>query len=183
MAITRTPRSLPKTIRNRLTKIFASAGVNEIPKIIWEICTAVDEGIARQLKGPYSALILARIRGISARESMKSAEGGHISVAEAARRLNTSPAQIKELYRNGRIIGWRDGRQVRLPVWQFSRTGLLPGMDTILEALRPTAWNDDWARMLFFLGEVGSLDGRRPLDLLRQKRIEKILPLISKWDD
>jgi hypothetical protein len=56
-------------------------------------------------------------------------------------------------------------------------------MDTILDALRSTSWDDDWARMLFFLGEVGSLGGKRPLDLLREKRINDVLPLAQKWED
>jgi hypothetical protein len=114
---------------------------------------------------------------------MKAAEGGHISVMNAARRMNITPAEIRKLYRNGRVIGWRERHRLRLPVWQFSKTGLLPGMDTILEALRSTSWDDDWARMLFFLGEVGSLGGKRPLDLIREKRINAVLPLAQKWED
>lgn len=183
MTTRRKSRVLPKAIRDRLIKVFAVAGENEIPPMIWEICDAIDEGLAKQLKGALSGLILARIRGIAARETLKSDEGGHISADKAAQRLKISRAEVMSMYRKSEIIGWREGRQVRFPVWQFSKSGLLPGLQTILEALRPADWNSDWARMLFFLGSLHSLGGKRPLDLLREKRISEILPVASRWED
>lgn len=143
--------------------------------MIWDVCDAIDGGLSRQMKAGRSALVLARIRGIYARECLKKDEGGHISSREASRRLKVSQEETLKRYREGLLVGWRNGNQVRFPVWQFAKRGLLPGMQRVLEALRKSCRNDDWARMLFFLGSRGSLEGRRPLDLVREGKIKQAL--------
>lgn len=154
---------------------FATAPENELAPMIWDVCDAIDRGLSRQMKAGRSALVLARIRGIYARDRLKKEEGGHISLDDAARRLKMTRAETLEHYCEGLIVGWRDGKQVRFPVWQFAKGGLLPGMRRVLEALRQTSQNDDWARMLFFLSSRGSLEGRRPLDLVRDGKIKQAL--------
>jgi hypothetical protein len=150
--------------------------------MIWDVCDAIDEGLSNQMKKGRSALVLARIRGIYARERLKKEEGGHISVDEAARRLKVSRKETLKRYREGLVIGWRDGSQVRFPAWQFANDGLLPGMQRVLEGLRQTCRNDDWARMLFFLANRGSLEGRRPLDLVRQGKIAQALTYVNEYE-
>jgi hypothetical protein len=73
-------------------------------------------------------------------------------------RERACPNDLGRMQRNGLLVGWRDGKQIRFPVWQFVNGGLLPGMRPVLEELRQTSQNDDWARMLFFLSSRGSLE-------------------------
>lgn len=179
-----------KRVRSRKGKLladlhtwFAAAHENEIAPMIWDVCDAIDAGLSKQMRRGLSGLVLARIRGIYARESLKKEEGGHISVEDAARRLQMTREQTLKRYREGLVVGWRDGRQVRFPVWQFAKHGLLPGMQTVLEAIRQTCRNDDWARMLFFLAKRGSLEGRRPLDLVREGKIAQTLNYVNEYEN
>lgn len=161
---------------------FAAAHENELAPMIWDICDAIDEGLSKQMRSGRSALVLARIRGIYARECLKNDEGGHVSVDEAAHRLQLTRKETLKRYRDGLVIGWRDGRQIRFPIWQFAKRGLLPGMLRVLEGLLRTCQNDDWSRMLFFLASRGSLKGGRTLDLVREGEIEQALNYAYEYE-
>lgn len=53
---------------------------------------------------------------------------------------------------------------------------MLDGLEDVLEILNQDERLDTWAKILFFLQEKPSLEGRRPLDLLREgKRKEASL--------
>lgn len=61
---------------------------------------------------------------------------------------------------------------LRFPKWQFASLGLLPGIVKVLRILRS---DDQWRLMLYFLGQRHSLGGKRPLDLLREGEVGKVL--------
>lgn len=56
------------------------------------------------------------------------------SVSSAARLLQLTRSEVRDRLRHGRLSGWKDG-EWRLPAWQFSEDGLLPGLDVILQAM------------------------------------------------
>lgn len=56
---------------------------------------------------------------------------------------------------------------VRVPVWQFSGRKMLEGIEEVLQGFKS---NDQWRVLRYFLGERRSLEGLRPLDLLREGR-------------
>ena len=50
---------------------------------------------------------------------------------EAARLLGVSPQAVSDAIKRGRLIGLKEGREWRLPLWQFSPDappGILPGL-------------------------------------------------------
>jgi hypothetical protein len=106
---------------------------------------------------------------------MEEAEGGSVSADTAARMLGMSKTSILRRFEKGQLLGWRDIRQnaVRFPVWQFSDHGVLVGLEHILGILRKTPLSD-WGRVSFFLEKRQSLNGLRPLDWLRQGRIDEV---------
>jgi hypothetical protein len=116
-------------------------------------------------------------RGISARQKLMEAEGGSYSAEEAAEHLGVSKAAILKRYQKRQLLGWRLERQnaVRFPVWQFSESKVLPGLEQVLAALNERSRLDDFGRILFFLSNIGFLDGKRPLDLLRSGHLNKVL--------
>ena len=128
---------------------------------------------------PDRALDRAVAKGLSVREEAKTGEGGHVSADEAARALGLSKPALLGRYNKGQLVGWRELRQnaVRVPVWQFSEGGMLPGLPEVLGILRGAPHMDDWGRVMFFLNPRQSLGGKRPLDALRegrQKEVERL---------
>ncbi len=116
-------------------------------------------------------------RGLSARQQLIAEEGGSLSADDAAREIGLSKSAILSRYHHGNIMGWREERQnaVRFPVWQFSENHVIPGIEEALGALNEGARLDDWGRMLFFLQKNRRLNGRRPLDYLRENKLGPVL--------
>ncbi len=116
---------------------------------------------------------MANARGLIAREEMKLAEGGSWSATETGSRLGITKAAVLKRYQKGQLIGWRESRQnaVRFPAWQFSDDRPLPGITDVLQVLQI----DDWAKIVFFLSQLSSLGGKRPLDLIRAGQIREVL--------
>jgi hypothetical protein len=115
-------------------------------------------------------IVLAR--GILARKELELAEGGSLSAEELASALGRTRQGIDYLRREGLIVAWRTTQgKWRYPAWQLtSQGGLLPGVRECLKAL---ATHSEWEPMIFFLSPRESLQGKRPLDLLRAGRLEE----------
>jgi hypothetical protein len=124
-------------------------------------------------------------RGIPARQKLLEAEGGGLSAEAAARHLGISKAAILKRYQKGKLLAWREERQnaVRFPVWQFREGQVLPGMEETLAALDAGSRLDDFGRILFFLSNMGFLGGERPLDLLRESRLNKVLQAAAGYGE
>ena len=116
-------------------------------------------------------------RGLSARQQLIADEGGSLSADEAAKEIGLSKTAILNRYHHGNIIGWREERQnaVRFPVWQFSEHHVIPGIEKTLRILNTEGRIDDMGRMLFFLQKNRRLNDKRPLDYLRENKLEPVL--------
>ncbi len=116
-------------------------------------------------------------RGLSARQQLLTEEGGSLSADDAAREIGLSKTAILNRYHNGNIIGWREERQnaVRFPVWQFNEHRVIPGIEECLKVLNQGDRIDDSGRLLFFLQQNLRLNGKRPIDYLREKQLGPVL--------
>jgi len=116
-------------------------------------------------------------RGLSVREKMAAEEGGSLSADEAARYVRLTKQSVLNLYHAGKLLGWRTEKQgaIRFPVWQFVEHARLAGLEKVLAKLNESQILDDWAKVGFFLQTHGLLDDRRPLDLLREQKLEPVL--------
>ena len=117
-------------------------------------------------------IVLAR--GILARKELEMAEGGSLSAEELAHALGRTRQGIDYLRREGLVLAWRTTQgKWRYPAWQLTaQGGLLPGVRECLKAL---ATHSEWEPMIFFLSPRESLQGKRPLDLLRAGRLEEAI--------
>jgi hypothetical protein len=122
-------------------------------------------------------LAKAMARGMSVRQKMAVDEGGSQSAEETARQLGITKQSVLNLYHAGKILAWRTEKQgaLRFPAWQFVEDHRLPGLSAVLAELNAARVLDDWGKIGFFLQTHGSLNGRRPLDLLRQKKLDVVL--------
>jgi len=117
-------------------------------------------------------IVLAR--GILARKELELAEGGSLSAEQFANALGRTRQGIDYLRREGLVAAWRTTQgKWRYPAWQLTaQGGLLPGIRECLKALNSRS---EWEPLIFFLSPRESLDGKRPLDLLRVGRVEDAL--------
>jgi excisionase family DNA binding protein len=58
-----------------------------------------------------------------------------LSVAEAAKRLRVDQSRIRQLLSNGSLYGLKVKGEWRLPRFQFTTRGLVPGVEQVLRAL------------------------------------------------
>lgn len=122
-------------------------------------------------------LVAAYARGRVLRQKLLAAEGGTISDVEAANKMGVSPTCLNRLYRTGKVLGWKEQGQtaVRFPVWQFQGTKVIPGLSKVILTLNSGCRLDDIGRIAFFLSNFGFLEGRRPLDLLKEGQLDRVL--------
>jgi hypothetical protein len=127
------------------------------------------------IKTADARLEVAYARGRAIRIKLQEAEGGSLPASAAAVRMGISRSTLIRWYHHGKLIGWKRGHAIRVPIWQFKEGRLLPGLDEVLKTASSgrVLLNDD-GRMLFFLSNLSSLNGRRPLDLLREGDVESV---------
>jgi len=125
----------------------------------------------------------AMARGVSVREKMATEEGGSLSAEEAARLLGMVKQSVLNLYHQGKLLGWRSEKQraVRFPLWQFRDGGRLPGIEQVLAKLSASGVLDDWGKIGFFLQHHRLSESRRPLDLLRENKVEQVLRIAEAY--
>jgi hypothetical protein len=118
-------------------------------------------------------LAKARLRGAVAMRVLLGGDGGAWTVEEVTTRLGISRQAVDKRQKAGRLLGVElPKRGVLYPAWQFSETGTLAGVVDVLAALCD---HDACAQARFFTTENDRLAGKRPLDLLRQGKLERVL--------
>jgi hypothetical protein len=58
-----------------------------------------------------------------------------LTVAGAAERIAVDSSRVRHRLADGRLAGWKDRGGWRLPVWQFTNDGVLPGLEVVLAAV------------------------------------------------
>ena len=58
-----------------------------------------------------------------------------LTVTAAAKTLGVDPSRIRHRLAEGALTGWKDQGGWRLPAWQFTENGVLPGLENVLTAL------------------------------------------------
>lgn len=58
-----------------------------------------------------------------------------LTAGEAARTLGVDPSRVRHKLAAGRLSGWKDQHGWRLPAWQFTGDGVLPGLAAVLASV------------------------------------------------
>ena len=117
-------------------------------------------------------LIEAKLRGIAARDDILQAEGGTVDVETAAHILGISRQAVDRRRQRSTLLGLPVGRRgYRYPLWQFTPTGVVPGLATVLRQL---AEDGPWFSAGWLLSANSRL-GARPLDALKEGNVDAVV--------
>jgi hypothetical protein len=180
-----TLESLPIDVRDWIE--FLRKSLKEKSSRLSPIDLAKYTGVAFELAFTGSRredkLANAVARGVSVRQKMATDEGGSMSAEETARLLGMVKQSVLNLYHQGKLLGWRSEKQgaVRFPVWQFRDGGRFPGLDQVLAKLSDAGILDDWGKIGFFLQQHRLSRSRRPLDLLRENKLDRVLRIAEAY--
>lgn len=118
-------------------------------------------------------LAKARLSGLESKRFLLHAEGGAVSVEDAANRLGLTRQGIDRRRRASRLIGLTMGRRgYAYPVWQFEDMGTLPGLEQVLDALDGFG---PWSQVSWFISPNARLDDESPLIRLRTGDVEPVI--------
>ncbi|MGH7945821.1 MAG: hypothetical protein ACREH8_22370 [Opitutaceae bacterium] len=124
----------------------------------------------------------AALRGANAVRELADAEGGQLSAEQFGESIGVSRETVNQWRQSGRILGWKRGpRNYSYPAWQIRKGALLPGLESVLHALRAKT-RDAFEIADYFLSESDELGGR-PLDLLRNADVEPVVEHANRYGD
>jgi biotin operon repressor len=129
-------------------------------------------------RDPFTA---ARLRGVQASRRLLDAEGGTLSAEEVGEVLGISRQAVNQRRQKGQLLALSVGRHgYAYPAWQLGREGTLEGLPEVLELLSE---EDPWMQARFFLTPSPRLDDARPLDLLREGRVNEVLEAARSYGE
>lgn len=115
----------------------------------------------------------ARLRGVAARHQLIEAAGGALSSAQLADALGLTRQAVDKRRRAGKLLALSVGRRgYRYPAFQVVNGELLKDLEQVLEGL---SGHDAWAQLAFLVTAQSDLEGRTPVDCLKDGHREAVL--------
>lgn len=123
----------------------------------------------------------ARIRGFEARRQLLEMDGVPWNATTVAKHLGITRQGVDRRRRANKLIAVISGKRAYIyPSWQFSQTGVLEGLESVMAEL---ATHDPWSQVIFFVNPNARLDGRSPLKALRAREIENVRAAAAAFDE
>jgi hypothetical protein len=132
------------------------------------IVNSPEVATAWQANDPLAA---AHQRAAELKRRLLEAEGGALTVAEVANRLDISKQAVDKRRRTRKLLALPTSRGFLYPAWQFTVDGVLPGFEQVLAVLQA----DAWTQASWFLTGDSRLQDARPLDVLRRGELQPVL--------
>lgn len=123
----------------------------------------------------------AFIRGIEAARRLIDAHGGAWTAVQVAETLGISWQTVENRRRTGKLLAVSAGRHgYRYPVWQFDKSGVLPGFEDVLKSLSP---HDEWMQVAFFVSKNQRLANRTPIETLKAGGLDAVLDAAAVYGE
>ena len=118
-------------------------------------------------------LARAFLDGLDARAQLIEQNGGVFKTEQVAEYLGISTQAVNKRRSSRQLLGLTFRRRGHVfPAWQFDQHGTVAGLEQTLLAL---AEHDEWMQNVFFVTPNIRLGGRRPLELLRDRKIAEVI--------
>jgi hypothetical protein len=127
--------------------------------------------MAERADGTETALTRARDRGRVMREQVLR-ESRPLTTAQVARLLAIGIDEVDQRRLAGQLLGLPADDQIyTYPRWQFTDTGVLPGLGDVLSEMTVTS---PWMQAVFFISGDSRLGGETPLLELQRGHVESV---------
>jgi len=147
---------------------------------VFEVATDVVVGKAKPADDPEAIRQRLLARGVLARRRLEDAEGGSLTTEEVAANVGITRQAVDARRQKAQLVGWRtNDKKWRYPAWQFGPNGL--PIEGIARCIEETGLDNEWSAMVFFLSAAESLDGLRPLDLLRRGETNRAIDYARRY--
>ena len=118
-------------------------------------------------------LIRAKLRGIEHRKRILEKLGGTLSAEQVSELIGISRQAVDRRRSQNQLIGLTQGKRgYAYPAFQFEDGKTLDGLKEVLDAL---SGHDPWMQSIFFANGNDRLNGKTPLDALRQGKTEAVV--------
>jgi hypothetical protein len=118
-------------------------------------------------------LIRAKLRGIEHRKRILEKLGGTLSAEQVSELIGISRQAVDRRRSQNQLIALTQGKRgYAYPAFQFEDGKALDGLKEVLDAL---SGHDPWMQSIFFANGNDRLNGRTPLDALRQGKTEAVV--------
>jgi hypothetical protein len=115
----------------------------------------------------------AFIRGIEGQRRLLEDHGGTLSAGQIGQMLGITRQAVDKRRQSHTLLALSMGRHgYRYPVWQLTKSGPLPGLEDVLQALEP---HDEWMQITFFVSKNPRLGDEAPVDMLRAGKVERVV--------
>ena len=123
----------------------------------------------------------AFIRGLAAKNRLLNENGGTLSAEEVAQVLGMTRQAVEKRRSAGKLLAVTTGRHgYRYPAWQFTKSGVLSGLESVLIALAP---HDAWMQATFFVSKNPRLNDKTPIDLLGCGELREVLQAAAEYGE
>jgi hypothetical protein len=130
-----------------------------------------------KLSDPLKA---ATYRGLLRRHEMLKAGGGTLTTKQVANFLGLSAEAVDRRRASNQLLAVPRGDGFSYPGFQFDEGKTLPGMEDVLRALSAV---DPLMQLLFFNSANERLDGRTPIEALRQGELERVVEIANIYGE
>ena len=110
-------------------------------------------------------------RGEEIERKMLKAEGGVLTGKLFSEKLGITPLELGRMRKRNEVFWMEVGNEYVYPRFQLDGNGFLPGIREVLDAF---AVEEAWMRVNFMLTGDLRLSGWRPIDALREGRINDV---------
>jgi hypothetical protein len=118
-------------------------------------------------------LAKAFVDGLDARANLIEQNGGVFKTEQVAEYLGISAQAVNKRRASFQLLGLTFRKRGHVfPAWQFDQRGTVAGLHEVLLALGE---HDEWMQNVFFVSPNTRLGGRRPLDLLRDRKVSEVI--------
>jgi hypothetical protein len=144
------------------------------------------EGFEEGRTGPLAPpardpLAAARARGAAAKVDLLERAGGGLTVGRVADWLEITPAAVHARRQRGTLLAVpRANGEHLYPAFQFTGDGTLAGLGRVLQSFQVEG---PWTKLSVLLSPADALDGRTPLDALRDGDIEGAVQAVSTYGE
>jgi hypothetical protein len=173
-ALTRIAKRMPR--ERLLEAVGASSDTDVLFRSLSE-AVAIGAEITPDEPDPLTEALL---RGAAMKRDMLKAEGGALSAQQLAEHLGITPQGLGRKRERNHVF-WLDiGDGYVYPAFQIGKNGLLRGIREVLDAF---TIDEPWMRVNFMLTGDHRLGGQRPLDLVREGKIDDVIDAAAAYGE